>query len=283
MKTLFRFIFGFTLVLGLLVSTVPQTMAAGDEPVDTNPVVQPTIPTPDFLPSPEVGAVGADTQNYILNKTVPQAINIGIAILSITAFIAILFAAIQLLTSYGNDEKVTKAKTNLKYAVLGLFIVILAYAIVSIVVSLALPNEDDANSMSFLIPKAYAVDVEDDINILLPNQQTMIGDQDPEGRVSLPGGDFLGEMVPAIITNAMYAVGFLIFIAFMYGGTIMIIGRGNEEEVTKAKHILIYAAIALALVSLGYALVYGITTLNLNKSEDTPNPGDNVFSNEAPQ
>ena len=147
----------------------------------------------------------------------------------------------------------------------------LSYAIVSIVVSIALPNEEDAESW---IPKAYAVD-DEDIDILFPSQQDIIEAQDEKGRVSLPGGDFLGEIVPAIITNLMYVVAFLIFIAFMYGGVLLVVGRGNEESLTKAKNIMIYAAIALALVSLGFALVYGITTLNL--TEDKDSTSDDVF------
>ncbi len=254
---------------------VPLTLAADDdEEEETNPVVQPSIPVPDFLPAPDVGTTGSGTQDYILNTTIPRAINIGIAILSITAFIAILVSAIQMLTAYGNDEKLTKAKDNLRYSLLGLLVVILSYAIVSIVVSVALPNEEDGNSFTW-IPKAYAVDVEDDVNILLPSQQDII--QDDQGRVSLPGGNLLDEIVPAVITNIIYMVGFLIFIAFMYGGTLMVIGRGNEEYITKAKNIMIYSAIALALVSLGYALVYGIATLNL--TQDTESTGDNVFNN----
>ena len=261
---------GLSLFGGLL-SFVPPVQA-DDEKEVVNPVVQPTIPVPDFLPAPDVGTTGGETQNYILNETIPRAINIGIGILSITAFIGILISAIQMLTAYGNDEKLNRAKTNLRYSLIGLVLVMLSYAIVSIVVSIALPNEEDAES--WLIPSAYAVD-DEDVEILLPNQQKLIEEQDDQGRVSLPGGDFLGEVVPAIITNLMYVVAFLIFIAFMYGGVLLVIGRGQEESLTKAKNIMIYAAIALALVSLGFALVYGITTLNL--TEDEESPSDDVF------
>ena len=261
---------GLSLFGGFL-SFVPPVQA-DDEKEVVNPVVQPTIPVPDFLPAPDVGSTGGETQNFILNETIPRAINIGIGILSITAFIGILISAIQMLTAYGNDEKLNRAKTNLRYSLIGLVLVMLSYAIVSIVVSIALPNEEDAES--WLIPSAYAVD-DEDVEILLPNQQKLIEEQDDQGRVSLPGGDFLGEVVPAIITNLMYVVAFLIFIAFMYGGVLLVIGRGQEESLTKAKNIMIYAAIALALVSLGFALVYGITTLNL--TEDEESPSDDVF------
>lgn len=270
-KLLLGLLLTFTLTLGF----APTVLAADDDEEETNPVVQPTIPVPDFLPTPDVGTEGGETQDYLLNETIPRAINVGIAILSLAAFVGILISAIQMLTAYGNDDKINRAKTNLRYALFGLIVVMLSYALVSIVVSIALPNEEDSQSTTW-IPRAHAVDVDDDVDILLPSQQEIIEEQDEQNRVSLPGGDFFGEILPAVISNIMYAVGFLIFIAFMYGGTLMVIGRGNEESVTKAKNILIYAAIALALVSFGFALVYGITTLNLTQDEDSTS--DDVYT-----
>lgn len=49
--------------------------------------------------------------------------------------IAIVYAGIQYLTSGGSDEVAKKAKANLQYAITGVIITILAYAIVRIVVS----------------------------------------------------------------------------------------------------------------------------------------------------
>jgi hypothetical protein len=279
MKKLFKLMFALLLTLNFTASVLPAaTVYAEDEDEETT-VVRPDIPVPDFLPTPNTGGSGDDTQNYILNKTIPQAINLVIGILGIATFAGILFASLQFLTAYGDDTKLTRAKTNLRYGIFGFLISILAYGIVSIVVSIALPNEtdQDANTGFHFIQTAYAIDTYDDLEILLPNQQDIIEEQDDQGRVALPGGDFLGEIVPAIITNVMYMVGFLIFIAFVYGGTLLVINRGNEETVTKAKQILIYSSVALALVSLGYAIVSGIANLNLNADEDSST--DDVFDN----
>lgn len=254
------------------------TVQLSEDTSNDGVVTRPDIPKPDFLPGPNTGDTAASARDYLLNKSIPKAINIGTGILGIGAFIAILVAAIQMLTAYGNDEKITRAKNNLQYSIMGFVFIILSYAIVSIVVSLALPNEDDGNQLTW-IPVAHAVDVDKDIDLLLPNQQTIVENQATAGQeVSLPGGDFLGEVIPAVITNIMFAVGFLIFISFMYGGVLMVTARGNEEAATKAKNILIYSAVALALVSLGYSLIYGIANLNLTKDES--NPDDQVFSNQ---
>lgn len=259
----------------------PASQSATDDASPEGQVVQPTIPVPDFLPAPDVGERGYDTQNYILNETIPRVINIVIGLMGIATFLGILLGAMQMLTAYGNEDKVNKAKTNLRYGIFGFVVVILAYGIVSVVVSIALPNERDSDEETsfelpnfFSIPSAYAVDVDDDVDILFPSQQNIIEDED--NRVSLPGGDFLGEIVPAVITNVMYVSAFLIFIAFMYGGVLLVIGRGNEESVTKAKSIIIYSAVALVLISLGYAIVYGIANLNLTEDEDST--ADEVFT-----
>ena len=249
-------------------------------------VAAPVIFQPEFLPGPTSGTTGGILQDYVLSTAVPKAINIGIGLLAITAFLGILISAIQLLTAYGDENKVGRGKTNLRYSILGLIIVMMSYAIVSIVVSVALPQQEPADptetsseassAISWLVPTAQAVDVERDPGILFPDVNTMIESQDEQGRVSLPSGDFLGEIVPSIVTNIMYFVGFLIFISFIYAGSLIVMERGNEEAVTKAKTIIMWSAIAMGLVSLGYAIVYGIVTLNLNQDSTTVN--DDLFT-----
>lgn len=255
---------------------LPLAQADNDDDNETNPVDRPEIPQPDFLPGPDIGEDGGDTQNYILNESIPRALNIFLAMLGIAAFIGILIGAIQMLTAYGNEEKVNRGKTNLRYALLGFAVAILSYAIVSVIVSISLPNEDDADERTW-IPKTYALDVEEDLDILLPNQRETIQEQEEQNRVALPGGDFLGETVPAIITNIMYLSGFLIFIAIMYAGVLLVIARGNEEAITKAKSILTYSGVALAMISLGFAFIYGISRLNLEQDEDSES--DDIFVN----
>lgn len=281
----------FTLILlsfALLGTTIPMSFA--DETTTAEPSTEstatpteiPTIYQPDFLPGPSQGTDSATVQDYVLNKAFPKALNIAIGIMGIAAFLGILIAALQMLTAYGDENKLTLGKTNMRYAIIGFLFIIFAYALVSIAVSVVLPTEDDTssetgfNSSYFLasIPTAAAVDVEEDVNLLIPDAGDFI--KDDQGRVSLPSGDFLYEIVPAVVTNVMYAVGFLIFIALIYGGTAIVAGRGNEEEVTKAKTIVTYAAISLGLLSLGYAIIYGISTMNL--TQDETSTGDDLFT-----
>ncbi len=276
MKTLLISIF---VALGLLNGSVLSVHADSTE-TEAVDVEVPIIYQPDFLPGPEQGTDGDDVQNYVLNEGFSKAMNIGIGILGLAAFLGILIAAIQMLTAYGDENKLSRGKTNIKYSILGFVFVMFAYAIVSIAVSVVLPSNGNDQSyhwsklLAASIPTAKAVDVENDINILFPSPEDLV--QGEQENVNLPSGDFLYEIVPAIITNIMYAVGFLIFIALIYGGSIIVYGRGNEEEVTKAKTIVTYASIALGLISLGYALIYGIATLNLQQNNSST--GDDLFT-----
>ncbi len=248
----------------------------GTEETTEEPVY--SIPKPDYLPGIQSGLdPGSETQDYFLSDTIPKAINIATGLLGIAAFLGIIFSAITMLTAYGNEDKLNKGKTTLRYSIMGFVIIIFAYAIISIVVSVALPKEDIDES-SFLIPRAYAetTDYEKTVDILFPSQTEMIEDQDEQNRVALPSGDLVTEIVPAIVTNVLYMVGFLIFIAFMYGGTLMVIGRGNDEMTTKSKTIIIWSGIALILVATGYAIIYGIATLNL--TEDPTDESDDIYT-----
>lgn len=246
------------------------------------------IPKPDYLPGPsDTVQTGEDTHDYVLNVTVPRLINMAIGLLGIAAFIGILISSITMLTAFGNEDKITKAKTSLLYSFMGFGIVVLAYAIVSIIVSVSLPSEESQqttedittfieHSIGAVIPVAHATasNDEDMLDILFPSQTDLIESHDTD--VSLPSGDLITEIVPGIVVNIFYIVGFLVFISFCYGGVLLVIGRGNEDDISKAKSIMIFDAVALALIAGGYALIYGIATINLEQDDTTD--ADDVYT-----
>ncbi len=279
-----NFLLKFIFSIGLL--TLPmmlaQTALATDVPEaapEGPPSVYVDVPKPDFLPGPaENIGDGSKIQNYVLNTTIPRVINLTLGIFGLLTFASILIASMNLLTQYGNDERVKTAKNSLQWSIVGFIFMILSYAIVSIVVSVALPK----NNMSslFTVPTAMAVDVEDDADLLFPSQFELIEQHDPSRRVSLPSGDAFTEIIPAIITNIFYVIGFLVFLGLMMGGIQMIFARGDEGQITKARHIITWSLLAIVIAALGYAVVYGIATLNLNQDERTD--ADNVFVETVP-
>ena len=90
----------------------------------------PEIPKPDYLPGPESDETtdSSGIRDFFLNETIPQAINLGIGLLAIAAFIGILVGSIQMLTAFGNEEKIKKAKTVFTYSILGFVIIALLMA-----------------------------------------------------------------------------------------------------------------------------------------------------------
>lgn len=64
------------------------------------------------------------------------------------------------------------------------------------------------------------------------------------------------------IAKIMLAVAtLLIFIALVVAGVIMVTGQGEENAITKAKQIVIYALIAVVLIAAAYAITIGITRI----------------------
>lgn len=280
-----------TLLLGLMLLPSLALPAAANDDETEAPIQQNfSIPKPDFLPGPDENITdGKERREYVLNVTIPRAVNIAIGLLGIVAFIGILFSAMTMLTAYGNEDKINRAKTGLRYSIQGFLLIVFSYAIISIVVAIALPKQDppsgaqdgggseapaDPSAFEWLIPSAQALTT-DDVNVLLPSQYQIIEQHDEDGRISLPSGDLTTEIVPSIITNFLYFIGFLIFISVTVAGALLVIGRGNEDQTKKAKDILLWSAIAVILSALGYSIIYGIATLNLQ--DDASTSQDDLF------
>lgn len=80
-----------------------------------------------------------------------QVTNTILYIVGIIAVIMLIIGGIRYVTSGGDSKKVTDAKNTVLYAIIGLVIAFLAFAIVNFVIS-ALPNsEDEKKETSVLI------------------------------------------------------------------------------------------------------------------------------------
>ena len=94
----------------------------------------PIIPTgsgekePLLLPQSPSGVA---EEQYFGGYYLPAITKVVIAAAGISAVLFIIIGGIQILTAYGNDEKIGKAKKTITYAIIGLLIAILSYAIVS--------------------------------------------------------------------------------------------------------------------------------------------------------
>lgn len=76
----------------------------------------------------------AGTPDDVFNL-VNRVKNIALAFVGVIIFAMFVYGGVLYITSGGNDEKIQKGKQTLTYAVIGLIIVVLSYALISVVVN----------------------------------------------------------------------------------------------------------------------------------------------------
>jgi len=82
---------------------------------------------------------------------------------------------------------------------------------------------------------------------------------------SLPEANFEAELIPAVIRFllSLFAV-FLTGVA-LYAGYLFVVNFGNEEEIEKAKKLLMWAIVGIVIAAISYALVQGIIHLDFSR------------------
>ncbi len=74
----------------------------------------------------------------------PEVTKLVIEMAGVVAVLFMIIGGIQILTAYGSDEKIGKAKKTITFAIIGLLIAILSYAIVSIISAINLNPQTNA-------------------------------------------------------------------------------------------------------------------------------------------
>jgi hypothetical protein len=83
----------------------------------------------------QLPGVGTDQGQKLQQNVLPTITNIVVSITGGLALLFVIISGIQILTAYGNEEKIGEAKKTFTWALIGLLISILSYAIVQIIVS----------------------------------------------------------------------------------------------------------------------------------------------------
>jgi len=84
-----------------------------------------------------VSGGGCGDNGTQVSNTLGTMINVFSAIIGFIAVIMIIVAGLQFMTANGNTQNITKARTSLMYAIIGLIIVVLAQALVHFVINQA--------------------------------------------------------------------------------------------------------------------------------------------------
>lgn len=76
-----------------------------------------------------------------------------------------------------------------------------------------------------------------------------------------------------IINRALTLVGLLFFVLMVYGGFLWITARGKEEQIEKARNVIIASLIGIAIIVASYALTNFITSRAIDAgTSDGPTP-----------
>ncbi len=122
-KSLLRFGMSVALGLALVLPFVRLSSVAHAQPLGSEDILN-----PDFADTAGLG--NADFQ-----ETIGQLIRVALGFLGIVAVVIILYGGFKWMTAGGNDEKVAEAKRLIIAGIIGLAIILSAYAIASFVIS----------------------------------------------------------------------------------------------------------------------------------------------------
>lgn len=118
-------VFGLFVITGANVSAADCSTGPGQPRLIEDPRTHLCVPVPNGSP----GVAGA----LSINDLVVRIINVLLAIAAIVAVLFIVIGGFRYITSAGNEDQAKKGRHTVVNALIGLAIVILAYALVSIV------------------------------------------------------------------------------------------------------------------------------------------------------
>lgn len=85
---------------------------------------------------------------------------------------------------------------------------------------------------------------------------------DEEGIKNLPQGDLRDEFIPIVVRFLIYGTGVVSFVVFFAAGVMLVISWGEEENNKKAKDMIVWGIVGLAVTGVSYAVVRGLLGLD---------------------
>jgi hypothetical protein len=79
---------------------------------------------------------------------------------------------------------------------------------------------------------------------------------------NLPNSDLHTEFLPIVAKIMIYGIGIVSFVVFVVAGAILVLGWGEDDNVKKAKHSIIWGVTGLGFVMVAYVLVKGVLGLD---------------------
>lgn len=168
---------------------------------------------------------------------VGNTINAILGVVGIVFVIVLIYAGILYLTAGGAEEKVAQAKRMISAALIGIVIIVAAYAISTFVIGQL------TKAVGF-IPTAFAAGADETLRGL-----GLTGAAAGFGSVPLTSAELIANVINAILL----LTGIAFVIILVYGGILYLTAQGDEERVTKAKQMMANAVIGIVIIVAAYA------------------------------
>lgn len=123
-------------IANVQMATVAYANNGTPEP-DTGEFMRTIIPKPSNLPGPSVGQQKNETvKNILVEKVLPRFAVGTISLAGGLAVVFVLIGSVRMITAYGEEESIDKAKKQVTYGLVGFVIALLSYVIVSIIINI---------------------------------------------------------------------------------------------------------------------------------------------------
>jgi len=192
----------------------------------------------EFVRPDTVASAGGIFEHWFFTNAIPAWISYGISLSVAVAILLIVVAGIYLMMSPEVDEMKQKAIDTITWSIVGLLTIMLSYTIIEIVSNIQFSSGTNPN-----------------INVSVENQTELD---------KLVTGDLRSELIPEFIQTLLKLMGTFALLLFIYAGAILVLRDGDEEKVTKAKDILIYAIIGAVVSLLAYLIIEAVIQFNLS-------------------
>lgn len=203
-----------------------------------------------------VGPPNFRFNNANLGTILSDLLNIAFYLATFLAFIWIAVAALYWLFSAGDKEKIAKSRTRITYALVGLFIIILAWIIKNFVQDFLQPKNipipPPISIPSSFITPAYAASTD-------LSQIYGFGDITS-----------LGTGITRFVTPVFSIAGVGIIMFFIYAGFRYLTSGGDKESVAKARGMIVsaiggFVVLLLTFLMLQFLLssLFGITNIQV--------------------
>lgn len=183
-------------------------------------------------PKGEPATTAKAVEDFIANVQGIVAATVGAI-----AMAMIIWGAVIMGTAGGNEDKISKGKKILTFAIGGLILILFAQGLIYAFVQLL-----GGSIGTSMVPTALAA------NSVVPNTEA----QTIEGLIS------------NVITFVLPIIAAILVLMMVYSGSLYITSGGDPDKTAKAKKTLLWTIVATILIVMSYSIVVAINNIVLN-------------------